>query len=260
MNDSGRQLLDRGKAAPRAGLRILAVAALACACTACSTTVSEYVAGFEAYSVVRGTVVKVENLTTESQELLSDGSAMAASAPGCRVTVRFADQTEVLDLDSGSVLVFGLERDYILRPIRPASPSTDGTVVAAPPPVPISPANGAPAPPRTADPVLSIPQEVPTAVDSEAAQTALGEARARLAKSEFEAAREAFERAYALDPFDRAAARELTTLLKQMGLRLYAQGKLDQAVAHWQRAREITPEDTETRRYLKRAETVSKEL
>ncbi len=94
----------------------------------------------------------------------------------------------------------------------------------------------------------------------ELAKRAYSEATSLVAKSQYEAARQAFERAYALNAGNPAVTEGLIALLKKMGLELYSKGKLEEAVTHWQRALEIKPKDEETLRYLKRARTVSKRL
>ena len=95
----------------RLGL-ILAVSFLA----ACGTTSKSYVDSISGYSVVRGRVTEIDNLSAEQKAVFSDGLAVKVTKPGCKVTITFPDkQTKTVDLEPGMILVHGYAEDFILR-------------------------------------------------------------------------------------------------------------------------------------------------
>lgn len=89
---------------------------LAAMLQACSTTSHSYVVDSSDYSVVRGEIVDVQNLTAQEFRHLSDGVAIVLSGSGGRVTIRFdADQEKTFEVGDGAVVVFGDGSDYLLR-------------------------------------------------------------------------------------------------------------------------------------------------
>ena len=95
----------------RLGL-ILLVSSLA----ACSSTSRSYVENISGYSIIRGRITEVQNLSAERKMSFGDGLAVTVSQPGCKVSMRFPDnQTKILDLEPGMMIVYGSDDDYILR-------------------------------------------------------------------------------------------------------------------------------------------------
>jgi tetratricopeptide (TPR) repeat protein len=253
----------------------------------CRNTSEAYASAFKPFSKARGRIVEVEGLQTRSTKYLQEGLAVAVAEPGCRVTMDFEGQTATVEAVPGSVLVFSAGGDILLTPLRPPPNSTVlGKYGVAPPPsgdgqegAETGPngthtlASGTPparetAPKSDAAPAAGSPSnslaapspEAPPATNAASAAKAHDEARSLADKGALEAARQAYERAYALNEKDGAVSEGLVSLLKKMGLELYSKGKLEEAVTHWKRALQIRPEDEEVRRYLQRAQTVSGKL
>jgi tetratricopeptide (TPR) repeat protein len=220
-------------------------------CASCLTSSSQYLDDFRAYAVARGTILKVENLTMDGAMHLRDGFAVPITVPGCRVTIDFDRETQTVDMHPGGVLVFSTNEDLLILPLTPnqgeTAPQEGGETKQS------EQGDTQTAEAPKADPKKKESKE-------ELAKKAYNEATSLVAKNQHEAARQAFERAYALNAKDPAVTKGLLDLLKKMGLELYSKGKLEQAVTHWERALELRPKDEETLRYLKRAETVSKRL
>jgi len=96
--------------------------------------------------------------------------------------------------------------------------------------------------------------------DPEGAARAYDEGRERLKGGSQREALLAFERAYSLDPERKEVVDSLASLLKNMGLELYSKGKWSEAISYWKRALEISPADTETLRFLNRAEGIENKM
>ena len=83
---------------------------------ACASTSKTFVDGVSGYSVVRGRITEIVNLSAEQKAVFSDGLAVTVSKPGCKVSITFPDkQTKVVDLEPGMILVHGFAEDFILR-------------------------------------------------------------------------------------------------------------------------------------------------
>lgn len=83
---------------------------------ACTSTTRSYVDSVSGYSVVRGRVTEIENLSANHKMSFSDGLAVTVTKPGCRISITFPDrQKKVIDLEPGMILVHGYEEDYVLR-------------------------------------------------------------------------------------------------------------------------------------------------
>ena len=91
----------------------------------CSLSSESYHEEKEGYSATAGRIVKIENLTAERFEPLSDGVAITVAAPGCRVWLTFEnEETRVFDIGRGVIIVHGPSRDYILESrLHPAGPT-----------------------------------------------------------------------------------------------------------------------------------------
>jgi hypothetical protein len=82
----------------------------------CGSTSRTFVDGVSGYSVVRGRITEIENLSAEHKALFSDGLAVTVTKPGCKVSFLFPDkQTKVIDLEPGMILVHGYAEDFVLR-------------------------------------------------------------------------------------------------------------------------------------------------
>ena len=102
---------DMMKNTLRLGL-ILLVSSLA----SCASTSRSFVEGMSGYSVVRGRITEVQNLSADLKQSLGDGLAIIVSQPGCKVSMRFPDnQTKMLDLEPGMMIVYGSNDDFVLR-------------------------------------------------------------------------------------------------------------------------------------------------
>lgn len=82
----------------------------------CASSSSTYVSDAIGWSVTKGDVLKVINLNSKSNEVLSDGVAITISEPGCLVTIQLEGKTRTFDLCVESILIFGEDSDYILLP------------------------------------------------------------------------------------------------------------------------------------------------
>ena len=83
---------------------------------ACSSTSQSFVDSMSGYSVVRGRITEIENLSADVKVSFSDGLAVTVTKPGCRVSMTFPDnQTKILDLDPGMIVVHGYAHDFVLR-------------------------------------------------------------------------------------------------------------------------------------------------
>jgi hypothetical protein len=70
------------------------------------------------YSVTRGRITKIENLSATEFRSLSDGLAMTLGGEGCAVTMKFRedeDEAKVFEIGTGVILVYGYDGDYILE-------------------------------------------------------------------------------------------------------------------------------------------------
>lgn len=146
--------------------------ALGCAIlSACSTSSKVYVEESKTYSVTRGRVLRIEGLTSDKVEALSDGVAITLGSTPCRMTLSFDEKRQkTLDLKQGHIVVFGPEVDYVMQPqiedapltppsAAPAVPAVPPAAPAAPPAVaPAVPPTTPPATPPTVPPVVPVPQ------------------------------------------------------------------------------------------------------
>lgn len=83
---------------------------------ACSSTSQAFVDSMSGYSVVRGRITEIENLSADVKVSFSDGLAVTVTKPGCRISMTFPDnQTKILDLDPGMIVVHGYADDFVLR-------------------------------------------------------------------------------------------------------------------------------------------------
>jgi hypothetical protein len=83
---------------------------------ACSSTSRTFVDGISGYSVVRGRITEIDNLSAENKAVFSDGLAVTVTKPGCKVSITFPDkQTKVVDVEPGMILVHGYAEDFLLR-------------------------------------------------------------------------------------------------------------------------------------------------
>jgi hypothetical protein len=99
----------------RTALRVCLVAA-PLALVSCGVSGKAFVDNSLGYSVTRGNIVRVDNLNTEWNNLLSDGVAIRISSPGCRVGVRMGQPVQELDLKPGSIVVLSKKGDFVLIP------------------------------------------------------------------------------------------------------------------------------------------------
>jgi hypothetical protein len=91
---------------------------------ACSTTSDAFIERYPGYSVTRGRLLRVENLSSTTVTPLADGAAFEVDAPRCRVTLRFPDGVErALELQPPAVLICGTERDVVLQPALGSPPA-----------------------------------------------------------------------------------------------------------------------------------------
>ena len=82
----------------------------------CSTSADAYVQDVAGYSVVKGRIVSIENLSTKMLEPLQDGVVLTIGSQECDVLMEFADGTKRrFKVDSGSMVVCGYDNDYVLR-------------------------------------------------------------------------------------------------------------------------------------------------
>ncbi len=81
----------------------------------CTSTSRSFVESMSGYSVVRGRITEVQNLSAELKQSFGDGLAITVSQP-CKVSMRFPDnQTKMLDLEPGMMIVYGSDDDFVLR-------------------------------------------------------------------------------------------------------------------------------------------------
>ena len=94
----------------------LAAVVLIASCVGCAQSSDAYIAEAEGYAVVRGKIVLIEDLTTQSLEHLSDGLALTVSESGCTVTMQFDSGNRSFPLEVGAKVVHGEDADYLLQP------------------------------------------------------------------------------------------------------------------------------------------------
>jgi hypothetical protein len=83
----------------------------------CVSSSASFVAEAQGYAVTRGQCIEVVNLHSEEITPLKDGVALKINKPGCRVTLQFdGDNTQVLELPVGSILVHGTDGACVLEP------------------------------------------------------------------------------------------------------------------------------------------------
>ena len=107
--------------------KILYTAALCAALglASCSVSSESYHEEKQGFSATTGRIVKIQNLSAEKIEPLSDGVAMTVGAPGCQVWLQFEnEETRVFDVGPGVIIVHGPGRDYILESrLHPSRPT-----------------------------------------------------------------------------------------------------------------------------------------
>ena len=82
----------------------------------CSTTADAYVQDVAGFSVVKGRIVSIENLSTKMLEPLNDGVVLTIGSQECDVLMEFADGTKrKFKVGAGSMVVCGYGNDYVLR-------------------------------------------------------------------------------------------------------------------------------------------------
>ena len=83
----------------------------------CVSSSASFVAEAEGYAVTRGQCIEVVNLHSKEITPLKDGVALKINEPGCMVTLQFdGDDTQVLKLPVGSILVHGQDGASVLEP------------------------------------------------------------------------------------------------------------------------------------------------
>lgn len=83
----------------------------------CVSSSVSFVAEARGYAVTQGQCIEVVALHSKEITPLKDGVALKISKPGCMVTLQFdGDDTQVLKLPVGSILVHGKEGAYVLEP------------------------------------------------------------------------------------------------------------------------------------------------
>ena len=84
--------------------------------SSCAATSKSYVDALSGYSIVRGRITKVLNLSGEVTQTLSDGMVVTVTDPGCTLSMKFPDdQTKTLDVAPGMMVVYGFTDDFLLR-------------------------------------------------------------------------------------------------------------------------------------------------
>jgi len=226
--------------------------------------------GFAGYSVVRGRIIEVADFAAEKGAHLSDGFSLAAKKTGGRVIMDFGKRKETIELEPGSVIVFSREADFVLSPLKLSEKAgSGGNGTAARPRGPIAP--------RPSRHLLEYVLDILKAVD----ESRFTEAEVRIEelaelfpteeavysyteilKAKLEEARkrapDTAPPRFATD--GPAGKKKRVAELKKQGLDFYSRGKLKEAVECWKKVLELEPADEEAKRYLKRAETVSKKL
>ncbi|MHC4078239.1 MAG: hypothetical protein ACYST0_07325 [Planctomycetota bacterium] len=83
---------------------------------ACSTTSQSYVDQLSGYSITRGRITEVHNLSGELMATFSDGHAVTVTQPGCKLAITFPDrQTKIMEVQPGMIVVHGYADDFVLR-------------------------------------------------------------------------------------------------------------------------------------------------
>lgn len=91
----------------------------------CSTTAISYIDQQPGYSVTRGRIERVENVSSEDLVPLADGVAVRLDQPAT-VTIRFDDDnTRVMDLGAGAIVICSHAADYVL--VSQSGSSTEDT-------------------------------------------------------------------------------------------------------------------------------------
>ena len=81
----------------------------------CSTSSQAFVDDLSGFSVTRGRITHIENLSTSKVVPLTDGVAVTVSKP-CRISITFEDaQTRTMELGPGVIVVHGYETDFVLK-------------------------------------------------------------------------------------------------------------------------------------------------
>ena len=262
----------RGPRSPGAFLRMLGVAVFLPWLFSCALTSEEYVDGLAGYSVVRGRIVEVDALTAREKTRLSDGLALAAKEGRGRITMDFGKRKKTIALQPGSLLVFSREGDFLLSPLKFSSDHRAATQAAlsaprkrkAPRPnrrlieyvldtlKAFEESRFSEAEARTQELEELFPLEVSAYIYAEMLRARLEEVRNPGSLSSPSQPAASSE--------DPEAVKKTVAALKKRGLDLYSRGKLTEAVECWKKVLELVPSDEEAKRYLERAETVSRKL
>lgn len=101
-----------------ATFRLAATLGLACLMTSCGLSVAGYVKKAQEermYSMMRGRITRIQDLSTDKIEYLRDGLAVTLNQPG-EVMLRSSDEdTALFHLEAGNIIVHGRKSDYILH-------------------------------------------------------------------------------------------------------------------------------------------------
>jgi len=98
--------------------KLLAIVALVIvgSLSSCATSSSTFVEEQTGVAVIRGRITAIQNLSASKIERLGDGLAVTISEPGCKVSMKFADnQATVMELEPGTIVIYGDETDYVIR-------------------------------------------------------------------------------------------------------------------------------------------------
>ncbi|MEM7234875.1 MAG: hypothetical protein AAF517_22035 [Planctomycetota bacterium] len=101
--------------------------------SSCAGSMARYANEKEGFWSARGKIVRIENLSAKSWEVLPGGLRTEVVGDDCRVTISYAGKTQVFQPGPGSFILFGSEHDYILQPFanveggRPESTTWDAS-------------------------------------------------------------------------------------------------------------------------------------
>ncbi|MEM7202325.1 MAG: hypothetical protein AAF628_18790 [Planctomycetota bacterium] len=94
----------------------LAPLALLALLGSCATSGAEFAEQQAGFAVTKGEILRVDDLSSAALERLADGVAFEVAAPGCRVSLSFADgERSELALPPGCLIVCSGSGDYVLR-------------------------------------------------------------------------------------------------------------------------------------------------
>lgn len=104
---------------------------------------------------------------------------------------------------------------------------------------------------------LAAPAEPPTT--SVPVDTRLDTARTLIAESRLEEAYQVLEDVHRWDPENSEVAHELAATVKDLGIALYAEGSVVEAVECWERALQLVPDDPQALKFIRRAKRIQDE-